>query len=100
LKGDLLRMDFNGQPVEFNRITQEAAAGQGGGGVSMDLVGKWCYVNVMNATSGGGRTTSECVTLYPDGTFEYWQDTASSNPYGSSATNGVFREPGLPRIIL
>ena len=94
LNGDLLQVVYNGQLVELNRVTQEtqaAAAGQGATGGAMALVGKWCYVNVMDATSGGGRMTSECITIYANGTFEFWQDTYNSNPYGSSATNGAIR---------
>ena len=56
-----------------------------GGGVAMELVGKWCYMANVNANDGG-RMTNECVTFRSDGTFEYYRETSSSGSYGSSAS--------------
>jgi len=42
----------------------------GAKGVAMELVGKWCWINV-NSTNSGGSSSSRCITLNADGTYYY-----------------------------
>ena len=63
--------------------TEPAAVGTN----PQDLVGKWCYQSNINA-QGGGRMSNICVTLNANGTYEYYGETSSSNPYGGSASQG------------
>jgi hypothetical protein len=92
LQGNTLSVVLNGVPVTLTRITAtNPAGGAGAGGSPMALVGKWCYFSNINSTTGGGRMTSECITLNGDGSFLFYQDTSDSNMYGSAATNGTTR---------
>jgi hypothetical protein len=50
-----------------------------------ELAGKWCYMSNVTANDGG-RISSTCFTLYPNGTYEYYSETNSSNPYGGTAS--------------
>jgi hypothetical protein len=52
----------------------ETAQSAGGG----DLAGKWCYIGAFSALSGGGRMTSECFVLHPNGTYEYAAESSMS----------------------
>ncbi|HXM34319.1 MAG TPA: hypothetical protein VN920_03980, partial [Pyrinomonadaceae bacterium] len=36
--------------------------------------------------NNGGRMSSRCITLYANGTYEYYSESSSSNPYGSTAS--------------
>jgi hypothetical protein len=48
-----------------------------------ELVGKWCYLaNVQS--NDGGRMSERCFVLNGDGTYEYFAETSSSNPYGGT----------------
>ena len=60
-------------------------AGFAGGTNPQDLVGKWCYQSNVNA-QGGGRMSDICFTLNANGTYQYYGETSSSNPYGGTAS--------------
>jgi hypothetical protein len=63
------------------------------------LVGKWCYVNV-NSTNSGGSSTSECITLYANGTYEYYSESSMSvntNEY-AGGTNNQSSDSGTWRV--
>lgn len=47
------------------------------GSVSQELVGKWCYINV-NSTNSGSSSSSTCLTLNADGTYEYFGESSRS----------------------
>jgi hypothetical protein len=55
------------------------------GGVLQELVGKWCYLSNVQANDGG-RMSEICITLNSDGTYEYYGETSSNNPYGGSGS--------------
>ena len=96
---DVLTVWVDNRRVVYTRLAADEikdlqsgnkAGGQSGGapgGVSQDLVGKWCYQSNVNA-QGGGRMSNTCFTLSANGTYEYYSETSSSNPYGGSASQG------------
>ncbi len=59
------------------------------GGVAPELVGKWCQVNV-NSTNTGGSSSSACLLLNPDGTYDYSAERSMSvntaDFYGGTAS--------------
>ena len=86
LDGDTLVTTFQGQRTVYTRGSESGAAmGTGGGANSAELAGKWCYMANVNANNGG-RMSNRCITLYANGTYEYYSETSSSNPYGSTAS--------------
>ncbi len=56
-----------------------------GGSTSQELVGKWCYQANVQANDGG-RMSNTCFTLSQNGTYQYYSETSSSNPYGGSGS--------------
>lgn len=73
VKGNQLTLTANGQQVVYNRgglqgnsVPQQTLAGA----VAQELVGKWCWTNV-NSTNSGGSSSSECIVLNANGTFQY-----------------------------
>jgi hypothetical protein len=79
--GNQLNLTVNGQKVVYtksgttNPTTSTAQSGRGN--LDMTLVGKWCYMNVSSSYSGGS-STSECITLKADGTYEYYSESSRS----------------------
>ena len=67
--------DFDGEKP--NRPTRN------GGGNPQELVGKWCYLANVQANDGG-RMSERCFVLNSNGTYEYFAETSSSNPYGGT----------------
>lgn len=98
--GDTLQVLVDGRLVTYKRLTGEAAkesmSGSSSGNPS-ELVGKWCYMSNVNST-GGGRMSNSCFTLYGNGTYEYYSETSSSGPIASSASqesdSGTWRVAG------
>lgn len=48
-----------------------------------ELAGKWCYMSnyMLNSNSGGGTggsSNEECITLHPNGQFEYYAERSMS----------------------
>lgn len=96
IKGDQLVMSANGKQVLYyrgnNHNTQPSQNNNSNGGVAMELVGKWCYVNVAS-TYSGGSSADECITLNADGTYVYYSERSMSvntNAYsgGTNSQNG------------
>jgi hypothetical protein len=97
LAGDTLTVWVEGEKVVYTRMSADEikelqsakrstrGTEGGSGGVPQDLVGKWCYQANVQA-QGGGRMSNICFTLRADGTYEYYGETSSSNPYGGSAS--------------
>ncbi|MBP7238891.1 MAG: hypothetical protein KBA14_01595 [Saprospiraceae bacterium] len=48
-----------------------------GGAIDQTLVSKWCYVDVNNYNSGAS-SSSTCVTLNADGSYEYYGESSRS----------------------
>ena len=92
LKGNTLTVLVEGRKVVYTRSSnngeEEDGPGQNlnrGGSNPQELVGKWCYQANVNANNGG-RMSNICFTLYENGTYEYYGETTSSNPYGGSSS--------------
>ncbi len=82
VKGDQLSLTGNNKTVTYSKGAARMGSGQqnqvtGKGTVAMELVGKWCYVNV-NSTNSGGSSSSTCITLNADGTYEYYSESSRS----------------------
>lgn len=76
IKGSQLTMMANGQKVVYNKAagtTPPAPVPEGKGGVAIELVGEWCYLN-MNTNSQSSR----CITLRADGTYYYTENSSRS----------------------
>jgi hypothetical protein len=82
LRGDVLTVTGSGGSVTLTRVKQETGAGS----VHMELVGKWCWISQVNATNGGARQSSRCITLNGNGTYTYAGLTDSYNPYGGATS--------------
>jgi hypothetical protein len=88
LSGDTLRVLVDGRTVTYKRIRGAGSpdsAGPASGTTSAELFGKWCYMSNVNSGTGG-RISSRCFTLYPNGTYEYYGETSSSGPIASSGS--------------
>ncbi len=75
VRGTQLTLTANGQNIVYNKA---GGAGNGApppntGGVAMELVGEWCYMN-MNTNS----QTSRCINLHADGTYVYSSESSRS----------------------
>ncbi len=81
IQGDELVISANGKQVLYNRGNGNAGnnsvANNNAGGVAMELVGKWCYVNVTS-TYSGGSSADECIVLNADGTYIYSSERSMS----------------------
>lgn len=100
LSGDTLQVWVDGRVVTYKRLTGDAAEEtmlSSSGGNPSELAGKWCYMSNVNST-GGGRMSNTCFTLYGNGTYEYYSETSSSGPVASSASqesdSGTWRVSG------
>lgn len=90
LKGNTLTVLVEGRKVVYTRSSgnddeDQRKAPDRSGSNPQELVGKWCYQSNVNA-SNGGRMSNICFTLYENGTYEYYGETTSSNPYGGSSS--------------
>jgi hypothetical protein len=88
LSGDTLQVLVDGRLVTYKRLTGSASAEDMGSASATnprELFGKWCYMSNVNS-SGGGRMSNSCFTLYENGTYEYYSETSSSGPVASSAS--------------
>jgi len=96
IKGNQLTLTANGQQFTYTKGAGNGAQTQnqtqpGGGRVAQELVGKWCWTNV-NSTNTGGSSSSECIVLNGNGTFEYASersmDTNTSSFYAGTSSQG------------
>lgn len=88
LTGDTLQVLVDGRLVVYKRITGNSGVGDVGVASRSnpsELFGKWCYMSNVNST-GGGRVSNTCFTLYENGTYDYYSETSSSGPVASSAS--------------
>lgn len=75
IQGELLTLTANGQQVSYtrgasNQFSQANSQNNNGGNIAQELVGKWCWINVTT-TNSGGSSTSRCIVLNANGTYEY-----------------------------
>ncbi|MGB3076699.1 MAG: hypothetical protein WBB36_15325, partial [Chitinophagales bacterium] len=81
-QGDQLTLTINNNSVSYTRGKADSKTNQqntptGAGQVAMELVGKWCFINV-NSYNQGASSSSECVTLNADGTYLYYNESSRS----------------------
>jgi hypothetical protein len=81
VRGDILTLTINGALVTLNRVREEA----GSGGVRQELVGKWCWISMVSAQHGAS-TSNRCFTLNANGTYQYYGESDSYNPYGGATS--------------
>jgi hypothetical protein len=83
VSGNQLNLQFNNQTFTYSKggagatTTGKTTTTAGKNKLDMSLVGQWCYMNV-NSTSSGGSSTSECIRLKEDGTYEYSFESSRS----------------------
>lgn len=92
ITGNQLKMMANGNTVTYQRGAGNTTATQpasSGGQVPQELVGKWCWTNV-NSTNTGGSSSSECIVLNANGTYQYASersmDTNTSSFYAGTSS--------------
>ncbi len=94
IKGNQLNLTANGKQITYQRGASSASSGSANsnaGNVTQELVGKWCWTNV-NTTNTGGSSSSECIVLNANGTYEYASersmDTNTSTFYAGTSSQG------------
>lgn len=87
LNGDVMTLGSGSQSIRLTRLAGIPSTGGARGGVLPELVGKWCYQANVNATNGGARSSSQCFTLNANGTYQYFGESDSYNPFGGSTSN-------------
>jgi hypothetical protein len=101
IKGDQLTLTANGQQFTYTKgsgnvghVPVQNQAQPDNGRVAQELVGKWCWTNV-NSTNTGGSSSSECIVLNGNGTFEYASersmDTNTSSFYAGTSSQSSDR---------
>lgn len=86
LDGDTLTVQVQGRDVVYKRLSSQRNDDETQSRSNpAELVGKWCYMSNVQANDGG-RMSNTCVTLNGDGTYEYYSETSSSNPYGGTSS--------------
>jgi hypothetical protein len=75
ISGNQLSLTANGTNVSYTRGAGSTGSNNsntiaGNGNISQELVGKWCWTNV-NSTNSGGSSSSECIVLNANGTYQY-----------------------------
>jgi hypothetical protein len=88
LSGNQLVVTVNNQRVTYTRkvvgIGPPGPAAAGAQSLPQELFGKWCYIANVNANDGG-RQSSTCFALNPDGSYQYHAESSSSGQaYGNS----------------
>jgi hypothetical protein len=112
LSGNYLTVNMNGQTAIYqkgneiqnqlsnNQQSQNSSnKGQIKGHIAMELVGKWCWVNV-NSTNSGGSSSSQCITINADGTYTYYGESSMSatSNYGYAGTASQSGDQGTWRL--
>jgi hypothetical protein len=94
IKGNQLNLTANGRQVTYSRgATNNGTTSDNSkaGNVSQELVGKWCWTNV-SSTNTGGSSSSECIVLNANGTYEYASersmDTNTNAFYAGTSSQG------------
>lgn len=78
ISGDQLTLTGNGGNAVYKKGTSSnPSTDLNAKGIAMELVGKWCWINVTSTNSGGSQS-SRCIILNADGTFVYQAERSSS----------------------
>ena len=105
LNGNNLTINMNGQIASYqkggtgvstntanpsNLTARSPDQGQMRGRIAMELVGKWCWINV-SSTNSGGASSSRYITINADGTYEYYYEgSMSANTYNSAGDQTMY----------
>jgi hypothetical protein len=97
LSENQLTLSANGQQLVYQKQGSNITGNSGNnnkgmhGRIAQELVGKWCYINVTSSGTGG-TSTDECITIKPDGTYDYYRESSISvntgDVYGGTASQG------------
>ena len=96
VSGDKLTLTYNQNTVTYTKGSGVSVDGSAhtnqAGGVDQDLVGKWCYVDVSNIYGSSTSSSSSCITLNANGTYEYYSESSRSvntpGYYGGTNSQG------------
>lgn len=94
IQGNQLTITGPSGKVTYTKGATNNATPSGSKGVAMELVGKWCWINV-NSTNTGGSSSSRCITLNADGTYFY--ESESSMGVNTDAFYGGTNSQGSDR---
>ncbi|GHN00978.1 hypothetical protein WSM22_24670 [Cytophagales bacterium WSM2-2] len=74
-----LTLTANGRQLVYSKGNSnvDSTNNSGKGNVAQELVGKWCYINV-NSTNSGGSSSTKCITLNANGSYEYYGESSRS----------------------
>ena len=81
VRGDMLTLTGPAGSTVLSRVREEV----GGGSVHQEMVGKWCWIKIVNAQQGG-MASDRCFTLAANGSYQYNGNSSSSNPNGGVAS--------------
>jgi len=81
VRGDMLTLIGPDGSTVLSRVRDEAGAGS----VHQEMVGKWCWIKIVNAQQGG-MASDRCFTLAANGTYQYVGNSDSYNPNGGVAS--------------
>ena len=93
LSGNTMTVSVQGQTVVYTRTggaggqggRAGGSVGGGGGSNPPEMAGKWCaYSGSSTGQIISGR--EQCFTLHPNGTYEYYGASDSTNQYGGVAS--------------
>lgn len=80
-----------------NNPTVSKSPAPAAGKFAPELVGKWCYMSNVHSNDGGSMS-NECITLYENGTYDYYSESSSSGTNGGyasqSSDNGTWTASG------
>jgi hypothetical protein len=102
VSGNLLTLSAGGRSLVYSKGNAAGTVTPGAGdGVAQELVGRWCWINV-HSTSTGGSSSSSCIVLNADGSYEYSAENSrsvnTSEMYGGTASQdydkGMWRVQG------
>lgn len=95
--GNQLNLTANGQKVSYTRgagNVTPSGTNTAGGNVAQELVGKWCWTSTTT-TNSGGTSSSQCIVLNANGTYEYSSersmDTNTNSFYAGTNAQGSDR---------
>lgn len=77
IQGNQLVITGPNGKVTYTKGAANNTAASGAKGVAMELVGKWCWIDVTS-TNSGGSSSSRCITLNGDGTYYYEAERSMS----------------------
>ena len=81
LSGDHLTLSYGSSNVMYKKggaSTPLNSSNTSSGRIDQTIVGKWCYVDVSNIYGSSTSSSSTCITLNADGSYQYYGETSRS----------------------